>query len=325
VCRGYAYLQEMYYGDADQRLQAYQAIVKLLRPLIEQVPRDQKGWPQQESIYESLVSAHLRVNDIDEAARLTEEGLKHFPENNVLVEDKFVIFVAKLHPDLAVQFGQQLSRGPQRDDTGVIFESALAQFLTKNPEFEYQARRFLYTTTHEYRDYIRMLLYCWLCDQNRPQEAKELLNERWLTIVPETWKDRLQKGDSTVWQEKLIAYYLQKEKVDKEEIFGPLKNRAAFEASPLSRVGLPFSMIYTEAYFYDAMLQSVSGDPATRRQRQLASLQKVLDFKYYPSLEYRMARCLVSQLQAIDRDKTHHQVTLKAKSGGGGAWPTERR
>ncbi len=290
--KGYAYMQLIKYGDADQRRQNFQNTEKLLRPLLEKIPPQSKGWPDLKVVYGLLIEANTWANNIDEAARLNEEGLKRFPDDGSLQENKFIIDMARMRPDLAVELAKQLAEGPERDETYVIFHTALAEFLTNHKDFEYSARRFIYTD-HPYRDYFRMMLYCCLVAQKRPDEAQELLNERWRTIVPETWEGRLKKGDANVWREMLIGYYAGK--VDKKEIFDPLKDRPTFERSPLGQVGLLYPEVYSEAYFYDALLQGVSGDPATRRQRQLAGWQKVVEAQYIPSFEYRLSVYLIKQ------------------------------
>ena len=270
----------------------------LLEHLIYSFDTDQEGWPPIDSTYALMIDAVLKTGDFGRAAQLNEKGLKLFPDSTPLLQNEFFLFFTQLQPEQAVELGKKLSEESRGDENVVKFHTALAQLLTRKDDFEYRARNFIFRTDHPYRDYIRMMLYWALCAEGEEGEtgkAKGLLSERWKTIYPGKWADRLKDGDTAVWREKLVGLYLGK--VDIKEIFGPLENREAYERSQFGKMGLPYSEACSEAYFYDALLQGISGDPATRKERQLERLQKVLDKQCYPSYEYHMARYLVSRLQ----------------------------
>jgi lipoprotein NlpI len=96
-----------------------------------------------------------------------------------------------------------------------------------------------------------------------------------------------------VWRERLIGYYLGN--VTREEILAPLRSREAFEASGLNRIGQNYDDIRCEAYFYDALLQEITGEPATRSARFTQAIQRVLEVGHGDIYEYLMARYLRSR------------------------------
>ena len=96
-----------------------------------------------------------------------------------------------------------------------------------------------------------------------------------------------------VWRERLIGYFLGN--VKSEEIFAPLRSREAFKSSPLSRTGMSYDDIYSEAYFYDALLQADTGEPTTRSARFTQAIQRVLEVGHGDIYEYLMARHLRSR------------------------------
>jgi hypothetical protein len=88
----------------------------------------------------------------------------------------------------------------------------------------------------------------------------------------------------------LIGYYLGK--VPTSRVLGHLANQSVFERSELAPLGYSLDALRCEAFLYDALLQSVTGPLADRRQRQLASLDKAIATKYYIYYEYHYARML---------------------------------
>jgi lipoprotein NlpI len=156
---------------------------------------------------------------------------------------------------------------------------------------EYAAPRFL-ATKQEGGDYIRLMLYWHLGRRGKVDLAKAYLDERWRGINPAAWSERLAQGDMQVWREQLIGYYLGN--IKRDEIFAPLRSREAFESSRLNRIGLSYDEILSEAYFYDALLQAVTGDPATRSTRFAHAIQRVLETGRGNDYEYLMARYLRS-------------------------------
>ena len=74
-----------------------------------------------------------------------------------------------------------------------------------------------------------------------------------------------------------------------------LRSREAFEASGLNRIGKEYDDMYCEAYFYDALLQSVTGPSATRSARFAQSIQSVPETGRGDIYEYLMALYLRPQ------------------------------
>ena len=68
-----------------------------------------------------------------------------------------------------------------------------------------------------------------------------------------------------------------------------------FEASGLNRIGQSYDEIRCEAYFYDALLQAVTGDAATRSARFAKGIQEVLETRAGHYYEHLMARYLRSR------------------------------
>lgn len=289
--RAQAYLTLVEYGEQRIREQGWKQALKLLTSLIDSVQPDAQGWPPLYWVYRYIADAYIWANNIEQAVIEVDKGLHLFPNNQELLYEKFFLHLVQIQTSEAVKLAQELQDGPRRDETNVLFLPALAQLLTGKGEFEYAARRFI-NTTHSYRDYIRMMLYWSLCGEGKDKEAKELLIERWKTINPLTWGERMEYGDQNVWREMLMGYYVGK--VDSNDIFGTLQDRETFERSPLRRIGFSFSGIRCEAHFYNALLQGVSGDPETRRERQIEQLKMALDTQHFSYYEYHMANYLIN-------------------------------
>jgi hypothetical protein len=131
--------------------------------------------------------------------------------------------------------------------------------------------------------------------EGKTEVATAALNDRWAEIAPNatTWSDRLRQGDLTAWQEMLVGYFL--DKPPAKRIFAPLADPEQFAASPLSAAPASRSS-YRADYFYDAQLQSVTGDQQTRRERQIESLHRAVASGPVMEHEYFLARY---QLRAL--------------------------
>ena len=174
--------------------------------------------------------------------------------------------------------------------------AALSQLVTNGENAEYEARKFLAarkSLKRETGDYIRLMLYWYLGRRGKVDLAKAYLDEGWRGIDKDSWPARLAQGDTQVWRERLIGYYLGN--VTREEFFAPLRSREAFEASGFNRIGQSYDEIRCEAYFYDALFQAVTGDAATRSARFAKSIQEVLETHAGNYYEYQMARYLRSR------------------------------
>ncbi|MCE7880416.1 MAG: hypothetical protein DYG82_07255 [Candidatus Jettenia sp. AMX1] len=254
---------------------------------------DKTGWPVLDDIYKSLADVFILMNDYEQAANIVEEGLHNSGEHQNLLYEKFFVHLARLQIDLAVKLAKEVMNGPQRDNPDILYLAALAQILTREGEYEYVGRYFI-DTSHEYTDYIRMMLSWSLSTKGKTEEGQDILFERWKTIDPNTWSERMGQGDAKVWKEMLIGYYLGN--IQSNMIFGPLEDREIFEHSTLSCLGQSLEGLRCEAYFYDALLQGISGNPTTRKERMLDRLEKVQETRIPIYYEYHMARYLKGQL-----------------------------
>jgi hypothetical protein len=235
------------------------------------------------------------------------EASQRWKENEEVNAEKFFVQLAQKDVRSSWRTAQQnLAAG--RDLTDEIrgwwlFRASIAGILDQQ-EVEAGGEDYVSKylgTTHEYRDYVVMLSYWALRKEGRDREAANLLERRWGEIQGEgarpdySWEKRLASGDIGVWREMLVGYYLGE--VDKAKIFGSLTDAATFSRSDLAKLELPLSGMRCEAYFYDALLQSVTGEPGTRLGRYEASLLKVLDSGHRGFFEYQMAAYLLDQLK----------------------------
>ena len=97
----------------------------------------------------------------------------------------------------------------------------------------------------------------------------------------------------------LVGYYLGK--VEQKALLRPLESRETFEASPFGRLGvqgLTYDGMRCEFYFYDALLQGVSGDPSTRSKRYESRFREVTKVGYANLYEYIMAHYLLDRFTA---------------------------
>jgi len=279
-------------GKASQ--EATQEATSRLMALIQSLRKEglirEDYWPGAFA-YSTLIDTQLFRNDIDEAARILgdsrDDGLTDSPD---LVGNRFALLLAAGRIDEALQFAEKARELPGLE-SGALMLAALSQLVTNGEKAEYAARKFL-AVKHEGEEYIRLILYWHLGRRGKVDLAKAYLDERWRGIDKDSWPARLAQGDAQVWRERLIGYYLGN--VTPEEFFAPLRNREAFEASGLNRIGQSYDEMRCEAYFYDALFQAVTGDPATRSARFAQAIQRVLETRAGHFLEYLMARYLRS-------------------------------
>jgi tetratricopeptide (TPR) repeat protein len=278
------------------RQEAAQEATSRLKAVIQSLKKDgfivDEDWPGVLA-YDTLIDTHLFRNEIEDAARLLDDlrddGLTERPELGI---SRFFLLLAAGRTDEALQFAERAHEIPDFDRANALFLAALSQLVTDRPEAEYAARKF-FATTHGSRDYIRLMLYWHLARNGKIDQAKTYLDERWRGINPASWPARLAQGNVQVWRERLIGYYLGS--VKRDEIFAPLRSREAFQSSELSRIGMSYEDIYCEAHFYDALLQAVTDDPATRSARFTQAIQRVLEVGHGAIYEYLMARYLRSR------------------------------
>jgi hypothetical protein len=186
----------------------------------------------------------------------------------------------------------------QWKDEDALFLSALAHLLLNDDDFAWNAERLFLRVDHRYRDYIRLMLWWRLTQRGEGDRAQRLLRDRLLEIpANETPEQRFAEGDLTPWRDRLVRYYLEPREENRRPIFDPLKDKATFSSDPLANAGQSLSSFRCEAFFYDALLQSVTGDSATQRDRYLKQLNAVIDEKCFNTYEYSMASWLLKQPQ----------------------------
>ena len=71
-----------------------------------------------------------------------------------------------------------------------------------------------------------------------------------------------------------------------------------FKASPFNHAERSCKGFLLDWYFYDALFQSVIGDPTTRRSRLLEGLKKAVDTKQMTIHEFIMAQDLINRMDA---------------------------
>jgi len=278
------------------RQEAAQEATSRLKALIQRLRNDgfirHKDWPGA-AAYATLIQTHQFHKEFDEAARVLDDSRDDdLTESPDLVVNRFTLLLAVGRTGEALQLAERALKMPDFERENALFLAALSQLVTDQREAEYAALEFL-ATKHEGRDYIRLMLYWYLAGKGKLDQAKAYLDDRWRGINPASWRERLAEGDAQVWREQLIGYYLGN--VRREEILASLRSREAFEASGLNRIGKEYDDMYCEAYFYDALLQSVTGPSATRSARFAQSIQSVLETGRGDIYEYLMALYLRPQ------------------------------
>jgi hypothetical protein len=287
-----SYLAKARFSAGKASQEAAQEATSRLMALIQSLRKDgfirEEGWPGA-SAYSTLIDTQLFRNDIDEAARILgdsrDDGLTERPE---LVGNRLVLLLAAGRIPEALQFAERARELKDLENSALML-AALSQLLMDRPEAEHAARKFLAVKPGG-GDYVRLMLYWHLGRRGKVDLAKAYLDERWRGIDKDSWGARLEQGDQEVWQERLIGYYLGN--VTREEILAPLRSREAFAASGLNRIGQSYDEMRCEAYFYDALLQAVTGDPATRSARFAKGIQEVLETRAGHYYEHLMARYL---------------------------------
>ena len=263
---------------------------KLISTLKEQGQVVNLNWPG-DMAYNNLIMLHLSNNDITTAEIVIEDAAEQAwtQEPLFLQNNRFLISLAKGEATSLVL--AEYMEDSQFPDT--LFKFSFTALLNESDDAEQLARKF-FITDHPYRDYIRLILYWHLSKQGKLDQARAYLNERWKSIDRLTWPKRLKQGDTSAWRERLIAYYLGE--LSQGELMAPLEDKKTFEKSALSALGaygLSFQGLRAEANFYDALLQQITGDLATRKSRYIDGLRKTMDLSNAAFYEYLMASYLL--------------------------------
>jgi conflict system STAND superfamily ATPase len=255
--------------------------------------REEKGWPSRDSVTLLLINAHLLADNLADATKASEEWLRRSPASHPARDNAIFVRLANLDVAGALRLARSERGIGDNQDEEVAYKIAALELLSGSEPYEASAKYFLEKTQHRYRDYVRLMLFWRLALEGRGNEARGLINERWKQIDTASWYERLAQGDVEVWREMLVGYYAGQ--VRGEQILSPVKDTSSLQASPLSSIGgMSFAELRGEAYFYDALLQEVSGDSATRRARSRRALEEVVRLRRVALYEYHMARYLLS-------------------------------
>lgn len=256
--------------------------IKLLENIVEARATVANGRPDLIHLFPPLYGLYLINNEITKASLLIQRGVEDDPKNaSYYLRFKFFTLIAQQK----IQDASFLSENLHKENPGdqdLLFDLALGQILAGSEGIGYTCNKF-FATSHEYKDYIRLLLYYHLAVSGNEPYGREILNNRWATIDPASWPKRMEWADVRVWRERLIGYYLGH--VTEEELFEPAMTLEAFEKDPVSRLGFAFTAFQCEAFFYNALLKRARGDMKAFQE----NLKKATSTQIYEYYEYHMA------------------------------------
>jgi hypothetical protein len=265
------------------------AEVERLLPAIE--TRGERGWPSRDDVDSLRINTYYYAGELGKAEKVARDWVARSPESATARSHLAMVNLANLDLAAALKEARGGAKQMKDKDDDARFEIAMLELVSGTAGYEASARYLLEKTAHVYRDYIRLLLHWRLQREGRANHARALLDERWSRIDPSTWRERVNQGDVEVWREMLVGYFLGKVKWG--DLSGPLADAAAFEKSPFSLLGMTLPSIRVEAHFYNALLQDVSGDSATRRARHRRELEQAAKHPQLHVYEYHMARYLL--------------------------------
>jgi hypothetical protein len=250
--------------------------------------REDRIWPP---VTELLLQAADLAHHAEVAVRTMSDQSRDASE---FTNWKFALLVA--HGQLA-EAKDALKSVTNPDLPDWLFYRGIAEFLAGTPDAKHVLRQVV-EQHNQSETYARLLMYVVLTREGDQEGARKILIEGRTGINMSTTFDRMQDGDITPWHEMLVQYYLDGGRGDKFwQLRGMIGDAQTFPNSPLGRTSQSRSEFLTDLYFYDAMLQSVTGDPETRTQRERDDLQQVLDCKGVMTLESAMAGYLLPTLE----------------------------
>lgn len=278
-----------YLNRPDSAERAFSQYMKLLTD----TGRNGKSPIPRDEIYAGLFDLNLLAGRKKQAQEMLDEGLREQPESMLLLQSRVYFHLAEGNADEAAREAERAFNGPLRDDPVGLFVLTMTRLLARELDeaAEYDTRRFL-SSGHEYRDYLRMMLF-WRLGGVEGKRARELMDERWKSIDTASWEERLARQDLDVWREMYIGYYAGA--LPREKLSAPLADAASFDKSGLAGLGQSHRTFLAEFHFYDALLQLSSGEPATRQKRYREALKKSVESKAIDTFEYHMARYLLSR------------------------------
>ncbi|GKS63815.1 hypothetical protein YTPLAS72_11190 [Nitrospira sp.] len=171
-----------------------------------------------------------------------------------------------------------------------LFVASYAGLVTNHKEAVRMAVEFIRSKQVGLQQVVAMLLYTHKESKQRGF-AQRRIDELWRTVDRQFWSVRLHNGDERVWYEMLLGYF--KGAVSKADIFDPLRDDNAFQASELATLGFTRQEMLTEAYFYDALRRKVDNELDEARD----SLKRVVKSGIKNYIEY----ALTEQLLRNDR------------------------
>jgi hypothetical protein len=248
------------------------------------------------------VALHVK-GDLDQASKVISRGnaLVNKESDRLAREEVGVLWDQG-------KFDEALTLVAGKTDEESLLLRCLSRFFVEDPSaavgLEKDVDEFL-KTSNEARDYLRLIYYWHLMRKGDENGAAKLLQRRWSEINPSdlaeppSWKLRLtaERGDYlTVWQEMLVGHFLGK--VSQHQVMADLLETSRnFENSAFRRSAESRQGFLTEWYFYDALLQSVTGDRSSRVDRLRSGLEEAINKKQFAFNEYSFAKALLSRLE----------------------------
>jgi hypothetical protein len=252
----------------------------------------------------TTLAVALRVKgDLDQASKVISQGHALVnKESDALAREEVGVLWGQ------GKFDEALTLATGKTDEELQLLRCLSRFFAEDPSaavgLEKDVDEFL-MTPNPARDYVRLVYYWHLMRKGDETGAAKLLQRRWSEINPSdlaeppSWKPRLtaERGDyMTVWQEMLVGYFLGK--VSQHQVTADLlETPRNFETSPFGRAPESRQGFLTEWYFYDALLQSVTGDRSSRVDRFRSGLKQAINTKQFAFNEYCFAKALLSRIE----------------------------
>lgn len=277
LARAYKHLSED--ADPDEKAGLIEPAIGLLRTLADKIQPD-KGWPACERIYYDLSEAYLIAGDRTRAHEVLQKGRESFPDSYDMKVLEYLLTLDQGQYEKAVMLAEDLMKSDNQNLFLWLKHKLFIQLVSLSGDYQYDARRFLYESYDDDRDYLRLLFHWALFKKGEKNEARELLQERWASIKPLGWPGRLESDAGHVMAEMLIGYFAGK--VAYDEIFGHLKDPGTFAKSPYAKTDRSFKW-FELLFFYHALFLDMNGDPDRAEDilRRVVQTHKIINFEYY--------------------------------------------
>ena len=232
--------------------------------------------------YQSLLELLYERGAIEQADSLYQSAALLWPDDAVFKSiDMFQNFGRSNNAGaMRVLRAARIERYPKQK-SDLMYLAALGGMVTGAPDWQTFYADYL-SSNHPYRDYVLMMRYAYSGGPSSASAQAEM-NERWAKVRPSTWPDRLRNGDVSAWREMLLGRFMGA--VSVSEILGALTSDATWKESDFAHLPMSREGLLTEAWFYEAMRAKAEGDQG----RMQESLQRCLDVRFTPYLEYDMA------------------------------------